>query len=722
MAQILALLSCLWFAFASAWGLFQIPGGGHSGAGSVGHALASWPIAKWKILYPVIDWYPQGPPSKAAYYCHHPFGSFWWAALWGFLLGRHDYVVRLPTVILSVAIPPLLYGIGKQHWGPVGGAIAACAYVVVPIAIGFANFDNLETLGIFGSLLFFWGHSRYQVTRRRRHLVASLLGCAACCSADWYGYFTVAPLLGWSLLRAFVLPERWTPRIDPRSYARWWALSATVAVGTFALWIALFYKADKISDWLTSGDVRGGDATPLKAVLESRRSWIEFSFTPLAIALGKAAVPLGLARLALRRCDEEVYALSALCGAVFEYLAFKRGADVHIFWPHQFAEYYALALPQIAATMGGLARLTSRVWTSRPRAAAIGAWTMLASGLVPSLAMTPDACRSLLVWRRTGGRYDDKGALIRSDLDLLFVVRHAIVPNKPPNSLIDTSTALGWGWEHIWGYDGPSESAADPAANAPRSTNHPFWVGRASALSAADQLRIAREAHVRAFGDIWVVDQRDSPGPIDAFQLEEREPNALEWLAFGGWEPVRRIGPPDPLRTWEWRVHLDQPAAMPPDATGTTLDDLRILHNAAVYAGATRRAEELGNKIRSLLDRHVAAAFDQGVELAGVRVTQGVQPRLEIWFVASGPLGETSFRVRSTIDAPARLSLIPVDPVDREMAFSFRIPTKLWRRGFMYELDVVLNRRIGVERYWGAWAGGPRRLDGSPETTLAVLP
>lgn len=725
-ARVITIVACVWFAFAAAWGMFQIPGGGHSGAGSVGHAASSWPMVKWKILYPVNDWFGAKPPAKSDYYCHHPFGSFWYSALCLAIFGHHDFTVRLPSVLLSTAIPPLLYGIGKEHWGAGVGAVAACAYVVVPIAIGFSNFDNLETLGIFGSLLFFWGHSRYQTTRSARYMIASVFGLAACCSADWYGYVTVAPLLGWAFLRAFVLPKRWTPRLDFPTYARWWALSAATAVATFALWIALFYRADKIGDWLASGDVRGGDGTPLKAVLQARANWLDFSFTPVAIVLGKIALPIALLRVVILRRDEELYALSALAGAAFEYVAFKRGADVHIFWPHPFAEYHALAVAQLSATLGGLARASAHRFAPPSRAMAIGGWTALGLGLMPSVVMAPDAVRSLMVWRRTGGRYDDGGSPIRSDIDLLYVVRNVIVARKSPNWTIDVSTSTGWGWEHQWGFDGNARHTYEPETLEPPSSTHPFWVGRASSLSSGEQLHIAAKAHVQAYGDIWVVDQRTGPAPLDAWSLHERQPNPVQWLLLGGWEPARSIGPsPDPLRTWEWRFHLGQPATLPGNVSPATLDDLRILHNAAVSSGAIDQAALLERRIESSLDRSVAASFEHGVRLLGVRFTPSAQSFLEVWWQTAGQWGgDDGFRVRSTIEARAALSTIPVDTTDREMVPILPFPTKLWREGFIYHVDFALNHRIGRERYTGAWVGpgAPRRVDGRPDTILAVLP
>jgi dolichyl-phosphate-mannose-protein mannosyltransferase len=725
-ARVITLIACLWFGFAAAWGMCQIPGGGHSDSGSVGTTGTSVAIARFKIVYPSVDWYAVTAPGPSTYYCHHPFGIFYFSAFFLWIFGHRDFVVHLAPVLMSIAIPPLLYGIGKQHRGPAIGAVAACAYVVVPIAVGFANYNNLETPCIFGSLLFFWGHSVHLATGRKRHLAASLLGLTVACSSDWAGYLLVAPLLAWGLLRAFALPPRWTPTLDYRAYSRWWALSVAIAVGTLLLWVGLIVKADKIGDWLNSAEGRSGDGTPLEAVLEARKNWIDFSFTPLAVWLGKAAVPICFLRVLLFRRDEEVYSLSILFGSIAQYLAFKRAADIHIFWPHYFAEYYALAMAQLASSLMDLVRRVSGLFVKSHRAAAVGAWTALALGLVPSMAMAPDAARSLLVWRRTGGRYDDRGGLNRNDIDLLSVVKSAIVPRKPPGSSIDINPSSGWWWEHMWTFDGRYQQAGDPSAGEPASSSHPFWLGRASGLSSGDQVRIAGRAHVEVYGDVWIVDQRRDQAPIDAWRIEEREPNPVEWLLYGGWEPVRRISPAaDPLRTWEWRVHLKQPATLPTNADTRTLADLRILYNVAVFEDAAARAEELREKIEAQLDRSVQTRFGEGIQLIGVRVTRGVHPRLETWFLASGPTtSDFAFHFRTTILAPARLSLIPPDTTDREIGKAPSLPTRLWRPGFIYMVDVPLDHRIGEERYSGTWSGNgaPQRLDGQPDTTLAVLP
>ena len=437
-------------------------------------------------------------------------------------------------------------------------------------------------------------------------------------------------------------------------------------------------------------------------------------------------MPVCLLRLVILRQDEEAYAPSLLFGAVLQYVVFKEGADVHIFWPHYFAPYFALALAQFAATVGAGAGWVARRW-SPPRARLVAGIVGLTVGLVPALAMAHDGIQSLWVWRRTGGRYDDSGTLIRSHIDLLYVLKNVVRPGTPAGGMVDASPSAQWGWEHQWTFHGNSNTTPSPTVANPASAMHPFWIARSSGMSAPDVARIAAGTHVRAYGDTWVVDQREPAGPLDAYSLNEREPGVLDWLFDGGTEPARSIGhAPDPWLTWEWRIHLGQ-AAAPPSGEPRSLDEMRIAHNVAVARGDAADATRWRDRIERELDRTVRTSFTGDLQLLGVRVTRGVQPRVESWFQANGPVGDATFDVRSEIIARGAFSLIPIDATARDMAWPPSLPTRLWRPGFIYKTEAVLNHRIGEERYTGAWRslGGPsapRRTDGKPDTTLVVVP
>ena len=721
-ALVAVLAASLWFAFAAVWGMFGIPGGGHLGAGSAVTTMATEQMIDWHLWYPAVNWYSHTPPTKDLYYCHHPFGPFYNTAVGLLLFGHHDFVIHLAPVLQNICIPPLLYGIAKERWGRPIGAVAACAYVVVPIAVGFSNYDNMETPTIFGALLFFWGHSRHETTSRRRYLVASLAGLLCCVSGEWTGYLIVGAVLAWALLRAFVLPRRVAAELRFEPYARWWAICVALATLSLVWWLGLFWKADKIGDWLASAEGRGGGGS-LSWVLKMRAPWIDFSFTPIAIALGKAALPVAVVRLIVLRRDVESYSLALLFGAVCHYVAFRGGADVHVFWSHYFAPYYALGVAQLAVTVRAvIAWALGRFAVTR--APVIAAWTGLAVGLLPSIAILPDGVRSLAVWRRTGGRYDDHGTLIRSHIDMLGVLRDVVKPVTPFGTHPDVHPSASWGWEHEWTFQEQARMAGPPSSSSP---GRPWWIARASGLSPAEQLRFAGTTHVRVYGDTWLVDQSEAPAPLDAYSLHEREPSALEWFLYGGTEPMRDAhGPPDPWLTWEWRTHLGQDGPAP-TAAPSTLDEQRIAHNIAVARGDAAAAETFREKIESQLDRTVSVHYDQSVNLIGVRVIRGVEPRIQAWFESTGPMPcDCFFAVHANVLARAPLSSIPPNPTVREVAWPSPLPAKLWRPGFLYEVEVVMNHLIGVERYAGYWASRdgimvPRRRDGAPDTVLAVV-
>jgi hypothetical protein len=733
-ARWIVIVASVWFAFAAAWGMFGIPGGGHINAGSAGNVMAGEQMTRWKILYPAWGWYDGQRPTPGNYLCHHPFGQYYVPAILYGLFGHHDVLVHLPAVVMSVALPPLLYGIGKEKWGAPIGAVAAAAYTVVPIAVGFSNFWNLETISIFGALLFFWGHSRHMTTRRTRYLAASLLGLGTTCCGDWAGYLLVTPTLGWAFLRAFVVPLRLTPRFRLEPYTRWWALSVTLIVASLAWWVGLFHHVGQINEWLNAGVSRGGQDTTdfwtgLRATLDARKPWIDFSFTPLAILLGKLAAPVCLLRVLAKRHDEETYSLGLLLGASVQYVAFKEGADVHTFWPHYFAPYFALALAQLAATIGSAVAGVVRLATSSrrgPPARAVAAIVGLTAGLLPVAAMAHDGVSSLWVWRRTGGRYSDHGSLIRSSIDGLFVLKTVVRPKQPLDVRLDHYPSLGWGWEELWTFYGESNAVTTPAAGA-TGTTHPMWIARGTGMSGDEERRIAAAAHVRLYGDVWVVDQREPKAPIDVYSLNERQPDPFEWVFISGIEPMRSIGSaPDPWLTWEWRTHLGQPAVVP-SGEPATLDELRIAHNVAVTQGDEAGAARLLDRIRGQLDVTAATAFSTGVRLIGTRLVSGVEPQVESWFECTAPMGDWAYNVRSSVLARAPFSLIDPDPTDREMAYPPSLSTKLWRPHFLYMTRAVLNHRIGRERYAGAWQSRdgsppPRRTDGKPDTTLAIVP
>ncbi len=713
-ANLASVVGCVWFALAAFWGVGRIPGGGHIGAGSAGTTLLAESSLHWHTIYPILEFFPTVDPYPVSAYCHHPFGMYWMSMLALRSFGHHDLVVFLPAAIQSALTPVLLHGIARRVWGPIAAAGAVLGFVFIPLVVGFSDFHNLEVITIFGATLFCWGWVVHLEKGRVRHLLAALAGAFIAGSGDWVGFLVLGPILFFALLRGFILPRGFTPGFPRERYHRLWALSVTVSVATLFLFVALFQRADKIGDWLGSATQRGSrDTTPLAEVLETRKTWVEFSFTPLVIAVGKVGAWVAAARLLLRRRDEEVFSLAVLAAASVQYVVFRQGADIHIFWPHYYGLYYAFAFAQLVASVEWLVgRFTKRA----PRAAPIVA--LVVAIVIPALA-APDTVRSLHLWRATGGRYDDKGSLIRTHVDLLFVLEKLVRPYVHWGDRVAAHGSASWGWEHPWAAACNADGGDGPDAQ------HRFWVGRASGMGSGGLRTASKLPHLRIYGDVLFADRDDAPGPLDAYDLHEREPGPLEWYFTNPTDPVRTIDPsPDAFLTWEWRDHLGVSPAEPPTGPADTLPHIRILHNAAVARGDGAEAERLRQLVTDQLDRTVEAHWEGDHTLVGVRRIGGVEPRLEMWFESGGATAsDTSFNVTSQIVAKSRLSWIPQSDVVRQMAWPPTLPTSLWKKGYLYVVDFVLNHRIGVERYVATWAGGPaRRPANARELVLVTLP
>ena len=182
---------------------------------------------------------------------------------------------------------------------------------------------------------------------------------------------------------------------------------------------------------------------------------------------------------------------------------------------------------------------------------------------------------------------------------------------------------------------------------------------------------------------------------------------------------------PDPYGTWEWRTAFGQPAS-PPASSPATLDEIRIAHNLAVITGDRARAAELRARIDAALTKN-GVEFTDGLRMVGTRLVGGVQPRLEAWFEARGAVShDAAFAVRGVVEQKRRLSMVPVDAIERDVADAMPMSPKLWKEGCLYRQTSVLRQRIGTERFFAYWVpkeGGvaPRRQDGAPTTDLVTL-
>jgi hypothetical protein len=729
-ARWIAVAAWVWFTLAVGWGVFGRALSGHygsaAGAGIIGENVLIWKIhgAYWA--------YTHNAPTKAEWFCHHPYGSFWFCALGILIFGHHDWVLTGMATVMASATAAMTWSIAKNRWGEVAGAAAACAWAVMPIALSFGNFMNHEGTVVFGLTLFFWGHDRMLATWKRRWLATSVAGVFVATMGDWCGFAGVGAVLGWGFVRTFLLPQRMTERTRMSEYARWWAIATAMAFLTAGFMVWSFRSADKLTEWLSSAATRGDDGMPLAIALKNRHTWIEAMFTPVSILLGKLALPVCAILFLIRRRDAEMYSLAAFVMAMFQYVFFKRGADVHIFWPYHFALYYAFAFAELAFALTWAVRFVVTRVSARVAGTAAAA-TGLAALLVPTIMMAPDSLRMLRYGRQTGGRFNNNhtGANVatsfRTEGDSLFVIgwlRQQAGKDVVSRGYIDTNSSQDWGWEYEWEWGGPRHQSDVPAQPlGPENALRPFLIARGSKLGAEGMKKLAAAGHVRAYSDVWVIDEREPAAPLDVYPLREHMPGLFEGYFFFGAEPARSIpSAPDPWLTWEMRRHLDiEPLpALPPEPDSLDVEQIRAAYNVAIDAGDSGRAEKLREKIDAQIDRTVSARYDDGTRLIGIRVTPTNEPVLEVWLEAGGPIkNDAFFDVKSHVLARNPTSTLPADDVERGLAFPPPIPTHFWKAGYIYHLDAVMLHRVGLERYVGGFTGGgPARVDSQPNTVL----
>jgi hypothetical protein len=693
-ARVVTTAAAVWFLGAAGWEFFGPVLAGHY-ATSAGMGIAADNMLTCHLLAPATEYWPRCP-APSVFYCNHPWGAFWVTAALMKLFGRHDFVCRLAPVVFSTATPILLYQLGRAIWRPAAGAAAAAAFTVLPITLAFANFNALEVPVIAWSLLGLCGFARLIQTGRRRYLALSLLGTLGAVHSDWAALILTGTILGFGLLRAYALRRVFGPVKSERGYAEWWALTATLALVSLLFYCWAFHRSGKLGELLGSFDNRRGNpAIPLSSVLESRRYWIELSFTPIAIALGKVAAIMGLLRLLLLRRELEVIPLAVLGMATLQYVVFKQGADIHVFWPHYFGAYFALAMGGLVATLApALAWAGERV-LGHPPLAGHGGTVALGCALLPLLAIARDGVPALGYARGTGGRFNEKGLLIDSDGDKLAFLRF-LAQQLPAHALISMDVGMKHTWAQSWTLRPHVVRGADPPPTRTQLGGG-VYLADARFLPATAQGDLMAQFHVTAVGPFWWVAGDIPPAPLDAFSFVEREPSWWEWYFVSGTEPHREIVA-DPYLTWELRTHFGQPAEAP-SLPAVTLEHKRIAHNIAVTQGDLGRAAALAREIDHEL-RPVRTTFHDGTELVGVTFQRGARPLLTLYLRAGAPrASERRIQVTSRVLARAWGSTTMADPIEREVGLPPAIPSTRWIRGFLYSDPVPIRKRPGTEQF-----------------------
>jgi hypothetical protein len=401
--------------------------------------------------------------------------------------------------------------------------------------------------------------------------------------------------------------------------------------------------------------------------------------------------------------------------ATFQYVVFKQGADIHVFWPHYFAAYFALGMGALAASIAPAIDGVARAFHFGRARPALGGVAALAILLVPLAAVARDGVPALRYARETGGRFNEKGLLIDSDGDKTEFLRW-LVPTVPAHVIIDLHEGMRATWGQTWALGGHIVSANRAVPRGPANDGRDVYLADGRFLSDDAQELLASGFHATIVGPFWRIVRSEAPGPIDAFSFVEREPNPLERYFMMGTEPQRTIAA-DPFATWELRVHFGQAAEFPRDAP-RTLEQKRIAHNFAIRSGDQRAAAALLTEIEGEL-RIIHAGFDDGTEIIGTTYRSGARSLLTIYLRAAGPLAsDVQLGVRSEVVARAPLSTTMADPAKREVGLPLAISPSRWRPGFVYSDPVPIRKRPGTEVFRAYFSsrgkGAPKRAAGGP--------
>jgi hypothetical protein len=401
---------------------------------------------------------------------------------------------------------------------------------------------------------------------------------------------------------------------------------------------------------------------------------------------------------------------------------------VHIYWPLPFSPYWALSLGMLSATAIGMARW---ILARRGRMDERGLVPLVALAVFGSIALLllPDGIEGLRFAKATAGRFNEKGARILDDVDMAQAMGwmaqrmepHTVV--QMPEHQMSLREYRSQEWELHRPVKGIASTPYFGGAHEER-----YYVADLRFLGADDQRRIASAFHVITVGPFVYVDREAPKAPAEAYSFDRREPNLFEWYFQSPAEPVRTIRP-DPWRTWEVRQQFDQTPNPPPTGTPQTLDEIRIAHNVAVATGDMGAADKWKAQLVAGLDANVAAGFSDGTRLLGKRFVSGVDPTLELFFQASGPLAdEYLFEVASVIDARRPLSLVPPDDKAKKYGVPFAISPRFWRKDFIYPDTIDIRHRPGRERFAGffdvqarAPSAPPRPLGNREEVPLMTI-
>lgn len=713
LSRYVVITATLWMLAVGLWEIAAPFGAGHAAVLPARGIMAD-NMVKHGILFPLRQ-YTSDTPSTALAYAHHPFGTYYLFTAVRLIFGRHEWAIRLVPVVVSTAMPGLLYLVGRRLFGAVGGAVSALGWAVLPITLAFAQFPSFEMFSLAAMLLVIWAALRFEEYMSRWRLIALLAAVAIALQTDWTAYLFVTILIGVATVTVAFGATSDSLSFNYRRFLQGLVLVTSVVTVTLFVYVLSFRQAGLLNDWFGSAEVRAkGNDLPLRAVLLHRRYWIEVMFTKPGVVFGILGAVAMFVRLVVSRRLADSYPLLLLLTAAVHYVHFKGGADVHIYWPLPFSAQFCFALGVLASSVVALGR-----WLARRLGSALSdhAMSYVALGMssVIALLLLPDGIRALDYSRNSGCRLNDDGQLNLQDLDKNSALEF-FKQKIPEGQLVTLQSSMFPNWSQDWALERPTSPQAGIGLSMRATPRHDLLDVRFAIPTA---MTWAAQSKTTVVGPFWLVDPEARAGELRVYGFEETQPSWLQRLFVQSHDPIRRIVE-DPYRTWEYRHHLLLKPNPEPEGLERK-DQRRVLHNVLVAKGDVDGARRVREELESNLETRSARGFKGGLKLLGHRFVPGIVPRLEIYFLAAGSVGpDAFFDVRSRVLRAPRFSFVVKDDKVKRYGVGFEIHPSLWKAGMIYVSSVELRGRPGVERFFALWTGSqrPRPSEGIEEIPL----
>jgi hypothetical protein len=357
-ARVTLALSIVTYLAYSSFGIAAPFWWGHHGYHGATYMLRARMSLRFHMLAPAT-WTGYDPPPLNAYYFHHPIGYHHLLTLLIPIFGEHEWLARGLAVLGGLLALIAIYVAAKRAWSPQIGALAALAFVTLPIVTSFSVLSDPMMLALACVVWSIDAYLRLYDRPSKRALLEAGLAYAIGGLLMWEAYF-IAPFIAFHALW-----HAMTVRGRALRIGRWNALvlhAAVIALSStavMALHFWLTHHARVLDEFFESYRIRH---TPPSAqhVLDRHSTWLTllYGFPPLLV--GGAWLTSWITRLIQRRGrPRDLLPLTFFYVNTLYIYMFAEGSSVHLYRVFFYSGFFAFALADL---VDAVQRGTFRIW------------------------------------------------------------------------------------------------------------------------------------------------------------------------------------------------------------------------------------------------------------------------------------------------------------------------------------------------------------------------